>query len=134
MIEATSTYRWLYDLLSAEGEVLLAHPAKLRLMIQRRAKTDRLDCQLLANLLRINQIPLSYVPPKTYQQVRDVTHYRSRLISGQSQTKIGLRALLARHNREAPYRVPFGPRGLAWFQQQEFGGFDDLVRDELSLG
>jgi transposase len=131
VIEATSTYRWLYDLLSAEGEVLLAHPAKLRLMIQRRAKTDRLDCQLLANLLRINQIPLSYVPPKTYQRVRDVTRYRSRLISGQSQTKIGLRALLARHNREAPYRVPFGPRGLAWFQQQEFGGFDDLVRDEL---
>ena len=63
VIEATSTYRWLYDLLSAEGTVLLAHPTKLRLMIQRRAKTDRLDCQLLANLLRIDQIPLAYVPP-----------------------------------------------------------------------
>ena len=59
VIEATSTYRWLYDLLTPEGTVLLAHPAKLRLMIQRRAKTDKLDCQLLANLLRINQIPLA---------------------------------------------------------------------------
>jgi transposase len=131
VVEATSTYRWLYDLLSPEGTVLLAHPAKLRLMIQRRAKTDRLDCQLLANLLRIDQIPLSYVPPKSFQQLRDVTRYRSRLVSGQTQAKIGLRSLLARHNREAPYRVPFGPRGLAWFQQQEFGAMDNFIRDEL---
>jgi hypothetical protein len=34
VIEAISTYRWLYNLLSPEGTVLLAHPAKLRLMIQ----------------------------------------------------------------------------------------------------
>lgn len=100
-------------------------------MIQRRAKTGRLDCQLLANLLRIDQIPISYVPPKPYQQLRDVTRYRSRLVGGQTQTKVGLRALLARHNREAPFRVPFGPRGLAWFQQQQFGEMDDFVRDEL---
>lgn len=111
--------------------MLLAHPARLRLMIQWRAKTDKLDCQLLANLLRINQIPLSYVPPIPYQQLRDVTRHRARLVRGQSQAKVGLRVLLARHNREAPYRVPFGPRGVAWFKKQEFGGIDDQVRDEL---
>lgn len=101
VIEATSTYRWLHDLLSLEGTVLLAHPTRLRMMIQRRAKTDRLDCQLLANLLRINQIPLAYVPPMSYQQLRDVTRYRARLVRSQSHAKIGLRALLARHNCEA---------------------------------
>jgi hypothetical protein len=35
-----------------------------RAMIQRRTKTDKLDAQLLANLLRIDQIPLAYVPKK----------------------------------------------------------------------
>ena len=100
-------------------------------MIQRRAKTDKLDCQLLANLLRINQIPLSYVPPEAHQQVRDVTRYRSRRRSNQSRGKIGLRAILARHNREAPYRVPFGPRGLARLRQRPYGGLDGFVRDEI---
>jgi transposase len=119
--------------LTPEGTALLAHPAKLRRMIQRRAKTDRLDCQLLANLLRINQIPLSYVPPRSYQQLRDVARYCSRLVGGQSQTKIGLRALLARHYREAPYRVPFGPLGLAWFRQEEFGGFTTWCVTSSSL-
>lgn len=131
VIEATSTYRWLFDRLSAEGTVLLAHPAKLRLMIQRRAKTDRLDCQLLANLLRINQIPLAYVPPPQWQQLRELTRQRARLVRFQSQAKIGLRALLARHNIVAPDRVPFGPRGIAWFRRQTFGEIDGLVRDEL---
>ena len=40
VIEATETYRWLYDLLRPHGTVLLAHPLRLRAMIQRRSKTD----------------------------------------------------------------------------------------------
>ena len=63
VIEATGTYRWLYALLAPLGTVLLAHPLRLRAMVQRRSKTDKLDSQLLANLLRINQIPLAYIPP-----------------------------------------------------------------------
>jgi len=131
VVEATGTYRWLYDLLRPHGAVLLAHPLRLRAMIQRRAKTDKLDAQLLANLLRINQVPLAYIPPEKYQQLRDVTRCRVRLVRGRTKAKINLRALLARLNRLAPYKIPFGPRGLAWFRKQDFGPIDNLVRDEL---
>ncbi len=133
VIEATGTYRWLYDLLSPHGTVLLAHPLRLRAMIQRRAKTDKLDAILLAQLLRIDQIPLAYVPPKKYQHLRELTRHRTRLARGQAQAKIKLRALLARLNRVAPYKQPFGPRGLAWFRSQDFGPIDNLIRDELLL-
>ena len=58
-------------------------------MIQRRSKTDKLDAQLLANLLRINQIPLAYIPPEPYQQLRDLTRCRAqagpRLRGGENQ-------------------------------------------------
>lgn len=127
----SSPYRWLYDLLRPYGTVLLAHPLRLRAMIQRRTKTDKLDAQLLANLLRINQIPLAYIPPERYQQLRDLTRNRARLVRDQAEVKIKLRALLARQNRQAPYRVPFGVRGLAWFRKQDFGPMENLVRDEL---
>ena len=100
-------------------------------MIQRRTKTDKLDAQLLANLLRINQIPLAYIPPEPYQQLRDLTRCRARLGRELAEAKIQLRALLARQNRQAPYRVPFGVRGLAWFRGQDFGPIENLVRDEL---
>jgi transposase len=131
VIEASGTYRWLYDLLRPYGAILLAHPFRLRAMIQRRSKTDKLDAQLLANLLRINQIPLAYIPPEPYQQLRELTRCRIRLARGQAEAKIRLRALLARQNRQAPFRVPFGPRGLAWFAKEDFGPIENLVCDEL---
>ena len=131
VIEASGTYRWLYDLLRPHGTILLAHPLRLRAMIQRRSKTDKLDAQLLANLLRIDQIPLSYIPPEPYQQLRDLTRCRARLGRELGEVKIQLRAILARQNQKAPYRVPFGVRGLTWFREQNFGPVENLVRDEL---
>jgi transposase len=131
VIEASGTYRWLYDLLSPHGTVLLAHPLRLRAMIQRRTKTDKLDAQLLANLLRINQIPLSYIPPEPYQRLRDLVRCRVRMGREMAEIKIRLRAILARQNRQAPFRVPFGVRGLAWFRRQDFGPIENMVRDEL---
>jgi transposase len=131
VIEASATYRWLYDLLRPYGTILLAHPFRLRAMVQRRTKTDKLDAQLLANLLRINQIPLAYIPPEPYQQLRELARRRARLGRELAEAKIQLRALLARQNRQAPFRVPFGVRGLAWFRGQDFGWIENLARDEL---
>ncbi len=96
-----------------------------------RSKTDKLDSLLLANLLRIDQVPLFYVPPEGYQRLREITRFRARLTRGQAEVKAGLQALLARHNRVATYRVPFGLRGVRWFQAQAFGPVDNDVRDEL---
>ena len=39
VIEASSSYRWLYDMLSDLGEVILAHPLRLRAIVSGRAKT-----------------------------------------------------------------------------------------------
>ena len=131
VIEATSTYRWLHELLSTVGTVLLAHPFRLRAMVQRRSKTDRLDAMLLAQLLRIDQIPLAYVPSERFQSLRETTRQRCRLTQAQTQVKQAFRWLLARHNVNPPYKCPFGPRGLYWFSRQDFGPVDNPIRDEL---
>ena len=131
VIEATSTYRWLHELLSTVGTVLLAHPFRLRAMVQRRSKTDRLDAMLLAQLLRIDQIPLAYVPSERYQMLRESTRQRCRLTHAQTQVKQACRWLLARHNMNPPYKYPFGPRGRYWFSRQDFGPVDNPIRDEL---
>jgi transposase len=131
VVEATSHYRWLVDLLAPHGRLVLAHPQRLRALTQRRSKTDRLDSQLLAQLLRLDQIPLAYIPAPRFQRLRDMTRQRGRMTHGQTQAKIGLRLLLGRHNRAAPYKCPFGPRGLYWFSRQDFGSVDNFIRDEL---
>ena len=43
VIEASGSYRWLYDLLAPHGEVVLAHPLRLKAIWSGRAKTDKVD-------------------------------------------------------------------------------------------
>lgn len=131
VVEATGTYRWFIKMIEPMGTVLLANPHQLRLMVHRRSKTDKLDAQLLANLLRINQVPLSYIPPDEYQLLRDITRHRARMVRLLASAKVSMRALLARHNIAPLYKYPFGPRGLYWFSKQEYGLAENGVRDEL---
>ena len=131
VVEASATYRWLHELISPLGEVLLAHPLKLRAMIQRRSKTDKLDAMLLAQLLRIDQVPLAYIPSRRYQYLREVTRYRAKLGRDLSKLKVAVQSLLARNNRYSPYRKAWGARGRQWLSRQDFGTADNCVRDDL---
>jgi transposase len=131
VIEASSSYRWLYDLLSPRGEVVLAHPLQLRAIVAGRAKTDKLDAALLAKLLRADLIPKSYVPPVSYQHLRDLTRARARLSRQATAAKNEMHALLTRRNIPAPFACPFGPRGRRWLASLELDPVDALTRDEL---
>ncbi len=131
VIEASSSYRWLYDLLSPLGEVILAHPLRLRAIVAGRAKTDKLDSALLAKLLRAGLIPQSYIPPVPYQHLRDLTRARARLSRQATSAKNEMHTLLTRLNIPSPFVTLFGPRGRRWLASLELGAVDGLLRDEL---
>ena len=64
-MEACWNWGWLYDLLGQidkVGEVVLAHPYKTRLIAEAQIKTDRIDAQTLAKLLRGDLIALASRP------------------------------------------------------------------------
>ena len=131
VIEASASYRWLYDRLTPLGEVILAHPLRLRASIARPAKTDKLDAALLAQLLRMDQIPEAYAPPAAYQELRELTRARARLSRSATEAKNQLHGLLAARNIHPPYRRPFGVRGRRWLRSLDFGVVGNLERDEL---
>jgi transposase len=115
------------------GEVILAHPFRLRAIVAARAKTDKLDAELLAKLLRIDMIPRAYVPPREYQELRDVTRTRARLGRAATQAKNQMYALLRRRNLHAPYRNVFCKAGREWLQGLDLGAAGNVSRDELLL-
>lgn len=131
VIEASGTYRWLYDLLSPHGEVILAHPLRLKAIWSGRAKTDKIDAKVLTDLLRGDLIPESYVPPERYQGLRDLTRSRARLVREHVHARNSLKMLLARHNVRSPWKTPFGVRGLRWLEELELPAVSALTRDEL---
>jgi transposase len=129
VIEASCSYRWLFDLVSKFGEVVLAHPFRLRAIVSGRAKTDKLDARLLAKLLRAGLIPPAYVPPLSYQVLRDLTRGRARLSRDITRTKNEIGAILAKSNIHPPYASPFGVRGLKWLETVLLPEGDTVLRD-----
>jgi hypothetical protein len=63
VMETTGFYQHIYEMIEARGyDVVLAHPLKLKALTAGRAKTDHNDAEMLAELLRIDAVPASYVP------------------------------------------------------------------------
>jgi transposase len=64
--ESTANY-WirLHDTLEENGiDTILAHPEKTRIIAQAKLKNDKLDSEVLADLLRSDMICESFVPDK----------------------------------------------------------------------
>ena len=76
-------------------EVLLAHPLKVRAIADARIKTDKLDSEMLAHLLRADLIPEAYAPSKEARATKRVLRQRMFLLRLQTMVKNRVRALLS---------------------------------------
>jgi transposase len=112
------------------GEVVLAHPYRLRAIWSAKAKTDKLDAKVLANLLRAGLMPKAYVPPPSYQILRDLMRARARLVQERTKVRNELRGMLACANIEVPFVCPFGPQGLKWLAALSLNPVVAIIRDE----
>lgn len=131
VIEASCSYRWFHQLVSPLGDVRLAHPLRLKAIVAGRAKTDKLDAALLARLLRGGLIPEAYIPPRDYQQLRDLARARAKLSQQASAAACEMHALLTRQNISMPYVNIFCKKAQRWLEKLELTEVDGLLRDEL---
>lgn len=103
VMEATGFYQYLYEGIESRGyDVTSAHPLELKALTTGRAKTDRNDAEMLAELPRIDAVPSSYVPPKDIRALRDLTRHRSSLMVGSTTLKNKIHAELARRGAKPP--------------------------------
>jgi transposase len=81
VLEACGVWEHFYDAaLSTDSEVTLAHPYRVRLISEASLKSDKVDSESLAELLRLRGIPVAFAPdPETRalrQLVRDRWFYK----------------------------------------------------------
>src|SRR5215216_6472190 len=82
-LEATTGWRYVVEELQRAGcEAHLAEPADIRALQGRkkRAKTDRIDAKHLRDLLVIERLPESWVPPEHVQEIRTLMRMRHTMI------------------------------------------------------
>ena len=96
-MEAGYCWQPLYDALKEEGyDVRLAHPKRVKAIAEAKVKTDKVDSETLAHLLRANLLPESYVPPKDIREFRDMVRRRAFLVRMRAKLKNRVHAELAK--------------------------------------
>ncbi|MFC6764606.1 IS110 family transposase [Natrinema soli] len=105
VLEATSNYYAIYDRLSDYLEVTVANPLELSWIAESSRKTDEIDAAKLAELLRADMVPESYVPPEEIRSLRALTRGREHLVDERTKWKNEVHALLDQHGVEAPQEL-----------------------------
>lgn len=98
-IEATSNYYWMFETLDRMNmDVKLSHPLKTRMIADAKIKSDKIDADVLSDLLRTNFLPISYIPNQSIRALREALRHRIRLVSMRTRLKNQLRAVLIKNN------------------------------------
>jgi transposase len=120
VMEATCGWAWLSEVLQDLGlEVKLANPSKVKIIAESQIKTDKVDALVLAQLLRTNFLPESYLAPKEQREARDLLRYRISLVYLRSGVKNRVHALLTRLGIDHSYSDLFGKKGRRYLSSLE---------------
>jgi transposase len=129
VVEATAGYEWLMRLLEPLAErAVLAHPKRLRIIAESTRKSDRVDAQLLAEFLALDQIPEAYLPTPRQRGHRRLVRHRDRVQRRIRSLKNRLRRILADHNADVSWL--FSRRGLSYLATLPLDAEDRFVAEE----
>ena len=99
VVESTGSWYWLADLLQKHDvELTLAHATRLKAISAAKVKTDKVDSDILAMLLRADLIPEAHKISTDMRGPRDLMRTRLRLISKCAGCKNSIERLLEKFN------------------------------------
>lgn len=103
VVESTSNWYWLCDLLNNHGiEIILAHAKYLKAIAYAKVKTDKIDSHTLAQLLRINMIPVAHQIDPSLRGLRDLMRARLRFVNKKTSCLNSVHRLLDKYNLSIP--------------------------------
>jgi len=129
-MEASTYIIPLYRKLVEQGyAVTVSHPKKTRYIAEARIKSDRVDSRALAELLRLDSLPESYIPPREIAEVRERVRRRAFLVRQVTKFKVKIRDVLAYEGIKPPtgYGL-FTGKGVEWMRSLGLEPVDCYLR------
>jgi transposase len=116
-VEATTNTWAVADLLRPYvAAVTVGNPLQIRAIAQAKVKTDTIDAEVLAHLLRCEYLPTVWTPDAATQKLRQLTTLRGGVIADRSRLKHRVQSLLAQLLVIPPVKVLFCRKGLEWLR------------------
>lgn len=130
-LESSSCWQYVFDYLVDKGyEVVLSNPSKTRLIGESRQKTDPGDSRKLADLLRMNMLPLSYAAPPHIRMQRQITRHRLSLVNMRVEVKNKIHAILRRQGISTEVEDAFTQKSIQWLESLDLPMCDKFELDQ----
>ncbi len=110
------------------AEVVVSNPLRTRAIAEAKVKTDKVDAEMLADLLRAGCLPVVWKPDASTRELRRLMSRRAGLVSDRTSFKNRIHAVLHQRLISPPVKTLFSKAGVEWLQQVDL---DNLGRDEL---
>jgi transposase len=119
-LEATgNTWAIAALLASRAGRVVVSNPAKTRAIAEARVKTDKVDAEILAQLLAADYLPPVWMPDAAAGALRRQVLRRAHIVRQRTRLKNQVHAILHRNLvPRCPAADLFGIKGRAWLAGQ----------------
>lgn len=120
VMEPLSQWYFYADFIENLGvKVTLAHPLRVKAIAAAKIKTDKIDAQTLAHLLRANLIPTAYHAPKQVRDWKELSRGRGSLVNLRTQVKNKIHGILFRNALVYPRTTLFSKQGRKWMDSLE---------------
>lgn len=111
------------------ARIVVGNPLRTRAIAEAKVKTDKVDAEVLAQLLRCDYLPSVWQPDEDTQKLRELSSHRAGLVADQTRLKNRVRSLLAQRLIVPPLPTLFGVTGRQWLQETPLAAADRLVID-----
>jgi transposase len=125
----TNTWPVVEVLRPLVAAVVVGNPLKTKAIAEAKIKTDKVDAQVLANLLRCEYLPEVWQPDDQTQMLRGLITHRAGLMSQRARHKNRVQCLLGRLLIHSPCKCLWTKPGMAWLEQLELPTTERLVLD-----
>lgn len=102
-VESTIGYEWFVHLIepiTGCRRVVVAHPAKMRVIAESTRKTDKIDARILAEFLAHDMIPEAWMPTPRVREHRSLVRHRCNIQRRITTLKNRARGMLSRYNAD----------------------------------
>ena len=115
VIESCGIWQDIYEILESKGyKVILANPMRIKAIASAKIKTDKIDSEILAKLLKGNLIPETYVPPREIRELREIVRHRQSLVKIRTSLKNQIHAIIRKNNIIVPVKDIFAIRARSF--------------------
>ncbi len=129
-MESSNQIAPLFRQLTAKGYfVVVSHPKKTRYIAEAKIKSDRVDSKAIAELVRLDALPLAYFPTGDIAKLREKVRRRAFLVRERVKLRVKVKSVLTYEGLKWPTEHGlFTKTGVDWLHKQDIDSIESYLR------